>query len=296
MKISELPKISLDDIYWNLVFGKSKRRATILELRKSNFRDLPPPVFFLSPGRSGTKWFANLMAHNKSLKAFHEPRPNLGLQGKLAYENYKTYEFTLRDELSKLVKELFITGREQILRYSFKTGKRYVETNNQITFFAPALAELFPNALFVHLNRHPGDFVRSAVRRSFYKNNVEDLKRIAPIKGSPEFEKWDGFSEIAKNAWLWKETNEFIESFKRPLPDNRIMYYDFTNNTPEQLNQLLEFLKIKISFSKIEGLIGQRKNIQRKGSFENYPDWPEEKKSELEGICGKLAKKYGYKL
>ena len=44
-----------------------------------------------------------------------------------------------------------------------------------------ALGELFPKAKFIQLVRHPGDFVRSGIRRKYYSGNENDDSRITPL-------------------------------------------------------------------------------------------------------------------
>jgi len=88
MKLNEINKLHLEDYFWRLVFGKSKFRSTFLELRANSFKKMPPPVFFLSTGRCGTNWFSILLSEDKKLKVFHEPKPNFGVQGAVAYEIY----------------------------------------------------------------------------------------------------------------------------------------------------------------------------------------------------------------
>lgn len=296
MKPGEIKKVKLEDLYWRLVYGKSGRRAVFLDLLNNNFRDLPAPVFFLSTGRCGTNWFTHLLSKDKSVKAFHEPKPNFGVQGKTVYEIFVDAGYQPKDNEIQLIGEMFLAGREQILRYSYKTGRRYIETNNQLTFFAPVLAKMFPNALFVHLNRHPGEFVRSAIRRNFYSNNIEDLKRIIPTSGSPMSEGWTAKSQIYKNAWLWNETNLFIEKFKTAVPEERCFYFNFNDLTVKHVAELTRFLNVNIDERKIGSLLGEKRNVQKKGDFAFYDNWTEEDKSDLKDICGELATRYGYNL
>src|SRR6056297_2758382 len=212
MKLKDINNITLEDIYWRLKAGKTKKRLTVFELRADLNKHIQNPIFFLSTGRCGTKWFSELLTHSKELFVLHSPVPSLAIQNKLAYELFK--KNSLNKNCIDLLKEIFLTGREQYLRYTYKTNKRYIETNNYITFFAPILMELFPDAKFVHLYRHPGEFVRSAIRRNYYtENNPDNLKRIVPLD-NPEKDHWENFSQIEKTAWLWNETNLFIEHFK----------------------------------------------------------------------------------
>jgi hypothetical protein len=295
MKWREFQNLHLEDYYWRLLFGPSKKRASFFELRASGFKDMPAPVFFLSTGRCGTNWFTKLLSEDRSLKVFHEPRPNLGIQGKVAWELYTVRDFSPSDSENSLLEEVFLAAREQYLRYSYKTQRRFVETNNQITFLAPAIRNLFPDTKFVHLNRHPGEFVRSALRRNFY-NNPDDIKRIAPTPEHPDYKKWESFDPVQKNAWLWKETNEFIERFKKSVSKDKQFYFDFTALSVEQVEELIDFLGTSISVSSIKKQLHQPVNVQKTGSKSRYDEWSKEDRNKLQAICRPLAQKYNYEL
>ncbi len=293
MKLTAIKNISLEDIYWRLKAGKTKKRLTIFELRADLNKHIQNPVFFLSTGRCGTKWFSDLLTHHKELFVLHNPVPSLAIQSKLSYELFK--KKSLDDTITDLLKEIFFVGREQYLRYSYKTNKRYIETNNYITFFAPLLIELFPDAKFVHLYRHPGEYVRSAIRRNYYTdNNPDDLKRIIPLD-NPEKKHWENFSQLEKTAWLWNETNLFIEQFKEKNP-GKVFDFNFNELTEQNISSLLQFLDIEIKNTIVSKSLAVKSNIQKEGSFPKYENWNEVKKQELISICKKLSAKYNYKL
>jgi hypothetical protein len=295
MKISEITGLKLDDYYWRLVFGPSRHRTNFFELRSTGFKGLPSPVFFLSTGRCGTNWFTMLLAGDKSVKAFHEPKPNFGVQGRVAYELFSDKDFQVSPNEAQLLQEIFLTGREQHLRYSHKTQRRFVETNNQVTFLAPVIYQLFPEAKFVHLNRHPGEFVRSALRRKFY-NNTDDIKRIVPRANDPHFKSWEAFSALEKNSWLWMATNRFIERFKTSIPTDNCYYFNFNTLDTDSLLKLCTFLEISIPENSIRKMLSRRVNVQKTGDMGGYDDWTPADKDRLKNICGEMAVTYNYQL
>ena len=282
--------MKIDDVYWRIKYGKSIKRLSALQLRHELDDYIKKPVFFLSTGRCGTKWFSHLLNNNKNLMVLHNPSPSLAVQSKLAYNTFnRNYSQSELEFLS----EIFLTGREIQLRFSYKTGKRYVETNNYITFFAPALLKIFPDAKFVHLYRHPGEFVRSGIRRNYYtKDNYDDIKR--PVDFS-KIEKWENYSQIEKISWLWNETNLFIENFKSKHPDN-VFSFNFNNKNVDNINEMLSFIGVNIDDKVIEKSLKKKANIQTSGNFPKYYEWQEEDKNELINICEVLAQKYGYNL
>lgn len=293
MNLNEFKNISLEDIYWQLKYGKSKKRISVFELRSELSKYVKSPVFFLSTGRCGTKWFSDLLSYNKSLMVLHSPAPSFAIQSKLAYNVFNN-ERVSESELN-LLKEIYFAGREQFLRYSYKTERRYIETNNYITFFAPILIELFPDAKFVHLVRHPGEFVRSGIRRNYYTSaNYDDIKRISPTSKNRN-NNWNSLTQLEKVSWLWNETNLFIENFKEKHYEN-CFDFNFNNLSKESVISLLEFLNIDIQGKIISKSLIRKSNIQKQGAFPKYENWDENNKTDFLKICGELAQKYNYNL
>ena len=287
----KLKDISLDELYWYFKLGKPKFKITTNELISNINNYIKQPVFFLSTGRCGTKWFSELLLSNKSNAVFHSPKPALDRQGKIAYEMFAKNNFNINNEIEILLKELFLSNREQHLRYTYKTGKHYIETNNYITFFAPTLYKIFPDAKFVHLTRNPTPFIKSGLNRKYYTNRSEDDKRIAPVM---ETDKWGNYSQASKIAWLWNETNNFVEEFKVKYNPN-IYHFDFNNLTSENVKRLLKFIDIEVSDSIITKLLPKKLNQQNQKKVETER-LIQENKENIKQICGNLALKYNYQI
>ncbi len=282
---------NIDDLYWLLKAGKSKKRLSASELKSGLNKYIKSPVFFLSTGRCGTKWFSDLLSTNKSLMVLHSPKPTFANQNKLVYETLNKGDVCGSEK--NLVKEIYLSGREQYLRYSYKTKKKIIETNNYISFFAPILIELFPDAKFVHLYRHPGEFVRSGIRRNYYtKNNPDNIKRITPTD-KEQLKDWGKLSQLEKTSWLWNETNFFIENFKKEYRAN-CYNFNFNELNPDNVISLMEFMDISISESNIKKAINKKSNVQITGSFAEYKEWDSDQKNALKGICNNLSEKYNY--
>lgn len=277
-------------------YGIPKRKSTFIDLRKNHFSDLFPPVFFLSTGRSGTKWFAELLNRGKNTLVFHVPKPDLSVQNVFAYNCLQKEQLQADQDLWHAIAEIFLAAREQNLRYSYKTRKRYIETNNFLTFFAPVLAELFPESKFVHLYRHPGEFVRSAMDRNYYgEEDPWKMRRIKPVSGE-YLNKWGHLSQLEKSAWLWNETNLFIEHFKSKINPDRIFSFNFNELTIESVKSLAQFIGVDFKENVIRKNMHKKKNIQKTRKFPPYSQWKEQDKQKLMDICDELAVRYGYNL
>lgn len=283
--------IGLEELYWYFKLGKPKHKLSVFHLRNDLNSYIKDPVFFLSTGRCGTKWFSELLLKDPKLAVFHDPLPSLAIQGKFSWEQVKKYDFNIPDEPNKALSEIYLAAREQHFRYTAKTGKRYIETNNYITFFAPVLAKIFPDARFVHLVRHPKGFIRSGLDRSYYAdNNVNDVKRIID-NGNKN---WEDLSRYGKTAWLWNETNEFIEKFGRSVsPDNFIVFpFDLTDISG--VKKVLDFMHVDIPDKKIKSLLKVKKNAQNNRIHPLYDQWEDQYKEEVRSICKGQAEKYNF--
>jgi hypothetical protein len=288
-----LKNFNFEQLYWYFEFGPSKRKISPDQLKQS-LHEIESPVFFLSTGRTGTKWFANLYSYDRKIKAFHAPAPDLAAQNIFAYYLQKEQKHK-KEQLYEILSQIFLAGRETYLRYSYKCGRRYLETNNHITFFAYAIAELLPKARFIHIHRHPGDFVSSGLKRNWYRGGVDEIRQITPVVGQDK-ENWSGYHMIEKIGWLWNETNSYIETFKKSLPSERIFTFDFSSMDFDSLIDLMLFTEAGISEKQIRKKIERKLNYQQFQSSEIYSNWTDAEKQMLADVCEPLAKKYQYKL
>lgn len=210
------------------------------------------PVFVLSTGRVGTMLLTRLFELEKGLNIEHEALPEMLYTGKLAYADPSNIEFT---------KGAFMAGRYEAIRDCQLQNLRYVETNNRLTFFAPAMAALFPNAKFIHLLRHPDSFVSSGIQRNWYTGKtITDEGRIAPAKNSGIERQQD------KIAWLWNATNAFIEDFKEGAGKDRTLTVrseDLFSNT-EEAERILNWLDFKADKTSIQKVLNRPVNTSRK--------------------------------
>ena len=210
------------------------------------------PVFVLSTGRVGTMLLTRLFELEKGLHIEHEALPEMLYTGKLAYAHPSNIEFT---------KGAFMAGRYEAIRDCQLQNQRYVETNNRLTFFAPAMAALFPNAKFIHLLRHPDSFVSSGIQRNWYTGKtITDEGRIAPAKDSGIERQQD------KIAWLWNATNAFIDDFKEGAGKDRTLTVrseDLFSNA-EEAERILNWLDFKADKTSIQKVLNRPVNTSRK--------------------------------
>ncbi|MDH5366412.1 MAG: sulfotransferase [Cyclobacteriaceae bacterium] len=254
------------------------------------------PVFFLSTGRTGTKFFTSLLQSDRNIYVQHASKNDLIEQGKVVYESYTSHDVNI-DIANCLSAQIFLAARERVLYECYLHNKQFMETNNRITFFAHAIKKWMPGAKFVHLVRNPGAFIRSGVRREWYSGNTpHDIGRISPTSNSSYKNNWNEMDIIQKNAWLWNETNFFIEKFLITIPQQDYFQFNFDRLNEENVKNLMSFLNVNIDDNIIRRRIKKPVNSQKKGNFPVYEDWENEDKKKVVDICGELADKYGYDL
>lgn len=292
-KIKEIENKVLRKVYSNHIPLHQFKREI---MRSEDYR----PIFFLSTGRTGTKFFTELLRESKGTSVFHSIEPELVEQGKKVYETYKSLsnKGEITSDIDELVGQMFLSAREEVLYKEFIRNKVYVETNNRITFLAPGLKKVFPNARFIFLHRHPGEFIRSGLRRNWYSGGQShDIGRIVPVDGSALSLEWENVSNLERIAWLWNETNLFIDHFVESLDEGDYYKFNFNNLSFKSVKDLLSFLDIKdISDSKIEKLLPQKVNAQKSGQVESYENWSFEEREKVKAICGELAGNLGHHL
>ncbi len=239
------------------------------------------PCFVLSTGRCGTHLLTKLLSKHKKLDVYHEPTPQLIYYSKYAFENTRMK----KDELKLLVDG----ARYEYIRNSYLLDLHFVETNNRITFFAHQLAELYPNSKFIHLVRNPISFVKSGLNRDWYTGrNAHDEGRI-----KKNDDQWNSFSASQKVAWLWENTNRFVEEFKNAVDDNRHLTIRSEDlfGKKEIASSIFDFIGTEpISPNLIEKTITKPTNVSRSKSDSSVK---EKTKEEISGLVG-LAEKYDY--
>lgn len=211
------------------------------------------PVFVLSTGRAGTQFITSLLAQSTLVKAHHEPAPTLNWYNRVAWEGEASKSY---------LQGAFEGARYELIRDAYILKKQYIETNNRLTFLAPVIAQLYPNARFVHLVRKPEAFVKSGLQRGWYQNtNIHDEGRIVKKDG------WEKMDEVQRIAWLWAETNRFIYDFMLTVPAEQKLFIASENlysNTDIALQLANFFGATDVARHSLEKLMRRPVNKSRK--------------------------------
>jgi len=244
------------------------------------------PVWVLSTGRCGTLWLTELLRASSQLHVNHSDYPELIRQGALAYQDYHANP--------EMYQEILRAARDGYLAQTAALGQRYVETNNRITFFAYAIQAVYPRSRFIHLVRHPGDFVRSGLRRGWYQGAAHDEGRIQRVD---DLNGWERMSDMEKIAWLWNETNQYIETFLAQQPEETKLFIKAEEmfNSESKVNEILTFIDVEdIGQTAVRKMLSRRANVQRKRpEIPAYDEWSASEKEQVRRYTP-LASRYGY--
>jgi len=194
------------------------------------------PCFVLSTGRCGTALLTKIFEEHSEIDVHHTPKPELVYYSKFAYENSKSH--------SNEIKHLVDAARYEQIKNAFLLEKTFVETNNRVTFFASQLADLYSNAKFIHLIRNPINFIKSGIARDWYTGkNPHDEGHII-LNDNPEI--WEKYSQEEKIAWMWNETNQFIEDFKTQIEPKRVLtiFAEDLFNSTKTAGDLFKFINV----------------------------------------------------
>ncbi|MFC2146357.1 sulfotransferase, partial [Acidobacteriota bacterium] len=231
-----------------------------------------------------------------NVTAFHEPKPIL--------QYFSNYVYHHQEE-TKTLEKIINAARMELILEVFIQNKIYVESNQCLTFFAPVIAGLFKKSKFVHLVRHPGDFLRSAIRKGWHKN--DSIWESGRVKMKDK-KQWAQMDQIERLSWLWMTTNQFIEDFKTQVHRSRVFTLKFEDLVEKKktVKKLLKFIgghpiapeKIdEIQRTKINELHihpNEPPTMKKVVDFPLYSQWDDEMKNKLKKYGKKLGLIYNY--
>lgn len=214
------------------------------------------------------------------------------------------YAFHHQGQVETLSK-IFLAAREELLLQSMLDGKIFVESNHCLTFYAHQIARLLQGSKFVHIVRHPGDFVRSAIMKGWHKNDT--IWEIGRVK-SADTALWERLSQLEKNAWVWQQTHQFIDRFLASLQEERkliVRFEDLVENVvvAEEFASFIANKKVVISqnllstkINKVKKRSNEPLNLHKIDAYPTYEKWSDSDKMELKYIIGTYASKFDYSI
>jgi hypothetical protein len=254
------------------------------------------PIFILSTGRCGSLFIHQLLSQSALAKSYHEAFPNL-----MYFSNYAYHNQDKREVLKKMIQ----VSRMELILDAFNENRIYAESNQCLSFFTPALNDLFPRCKFIHLVRHPAEFVRSAVMKGWHLN--DSIWESGRLK-MRTIASWEGMSQIAKLAWLWKQTNRYLSEELSHMPSDRVL-----NVKTEDMFSSVDIVKniyyfceidVPVSDGELKALMNkpvnelfihpdEPSNMKKRSKFPKYNEWTAEMKKDLKQFPSTLVAPHG---
>lgn len=236
--------------------------------------------FILAIGRSGTKFFSQLLDKSKNAYIVHEPVKSdfraykeAFLSERKAYKYFKTFR-----------------KKEIYLRVKVKNMEIYGEVNSVIRRHCKAIRKSFPNANIFHLVRDGRDVVRSMMARRTMTSEDPNTKNIRPTIETPWYDEWANMNRFEKLCWYWDVENRYLyENI------DTIIHFEKLISDYKYFNEkLLEPLNLDIPKEIWEDEIKAPKNVTKKHTIPHWNDWDLERLESFNKICGETMKKLGY--
>ncbi len=239
-------------------------------------------VFFvLGVGRSGTKFFANLLNEDDKAIVFHEAVSEDGKLSQLCIKNPGVGDKYIKNFRKKLIYE----------RLKNKEFEVYGEVNGRLRYMYDGLSKEFTSAKFVHLVRDGRDVVSSLMNRSHYKDKGHSSFKFYPRKDEEYYSEWRDLGRFEKVCWFWMHGNKYLRS---KIGGESVKFEKLISDYDYFRVNLLEKIDVGIPESNWRKAINIPINVSKKYSFPKWTEWSDELMKKFNRICGHEMKKLGY--
>lgn len=270
--------------------------------------------FGTGSGRCGTMALANLLNSETGVKCLHEGKernretPGTQWLPFLTLENIQAYWHP--DQAQAMLEE---KRRMMPALRGEHSWQLFGDIAYNYAPFLRVLPRLFPEARLLVLYRDGRHFVRSA-----YMGEREDdapvgwtekaeqtdlerfiaLGRLRPQDSDQPDSEWAGMSVIAKNAWLWAETNRLIFDGLDAWPKENVLILQFETlfrNLADSYRQIRGFLGIDGPLNpKTEALLHAPVNRRASYVLPEWDEWSMDMQEDFRKYAGEMMARLGY--
>ena len=287
-------------------------------------------VFLSSTGRTGTKFFGQMMSHMiKDCYSVHEPDTTrvsmpadwISKMAKFGVPKMLWGQYRQQYSLGKLSTTRargLVTeekAREYILqnRMAYIDGIHkniYVESNHLVYGLLDLIAEVFPNSKIVWVMRDPRTWVRSAINSTAYHlygpfdwDAINLSVRAYNFPDDPSAEKWNRMTKFERYCWYYQSVNSRALEILKKVPDHRVFRYEdlFTGDKREE--HVIDLLQYSSTFSDgfsrdfdfhSEILDVRIHAAASKRLLAPWQKWGSHYIETVDYYCGDLMKQFGY--
>lgn len=241
------------------------------------------PVFIIAPPRSGSTLLFECLARFPELRTFTDREGTFLWRRVMPYELRAQFSDHISPEefgsvrraqmktllyLRSLMRDQRVRPAEQFVRFFREPRIRYLDKSIANTFRQSLIAEMFPDAAFVHLVRNPSDNIASMIEGwSFHKFQKPTLQRYLDEADSA-LPAWTyaappGWRDVLDRsvpevcAWSWRRHIEAILDWREQTPDPvpMIRYEDLVSDTVGVIRGLASHLGLEVTPEIDEALV-----------------------------------------
>ncbi|MDE1940021.1 MAG: sulfotransferase [Alphaproteobacteria bacterium] len=260
--------------------------------------------FIVSSGRSGTAMLHKALSAGDTVEMHHEYMVHIVQP--LAVRRY----MGLIDAAA--AKRVLAETHAAAIRYSDKA--HWGDSSNKLSWLIPELAELLPQAKFVHLVRDGRKVASSYFHKlgeecyddrstAILRAHVDDPARNPapppekkywwplPNKSDPAAAAFAGYDQFGRIAWHWAEINRVIQEALNALAPSRQMFLRLEDlrNTPSTVRGLYDFLNLPYR-DECFSMFARPHNVNR--PEDRLLD--ETQRAQFETIAGRMLERLGY--
>ena len=271
--------------------------------------------FGVGVGRCGTMAIANALAAEPGVMCTHEGKVRRGETSGEQVLPFLTLENRVAYEWPERAAEIFARLRGEMPAIAARTGALHIgDVAYNYAPFIAAIGTTFPKARLIAFARSGVDFVRSATLAagedatpvgwaplgkslSAVERYVE-LGRLAPRQSDPLAARWESLDHLARNAWLWAETNRIIFEAvaTRPAGSTYVLRFEeFFRDPRTNYRALREFLGLRgepppAALESFDRPINRRE-AKILGPAES---WSTSARAQFEEFAGAMMRQLGY--
>jgi len=258
--------------------------------------DAPRALLFVSTGRTGTGFFAHLIAsrYPRQAEAWHITPGSTWLNVLSNAHHARLVPRAL----------LLAAARRQVAGHLRHCDRElFVDSNNHLYALAAIAPELWPALRVVHIVRDPRSYARSHLnlayerRRSwianfvlpFWQPNGFLLGEMGPIA-------WARLGRLERYAWIWEFKNRLLERIEvSGTPYLRARFEDlFGGPDPGgALARLLEFAGLPPATG-LESELATPRNVTGGRRVPGWREWPAATCARFAHLAGARMAAYGY--
>jgi len=284
-------------------------------------------VFFVSAGRTGTKFFGDMLSTMiPDAFSIHEPDVLMDFKIKSIQQIriFGLYNLIFGKLIGKTgirnLSQNFLAGkidREQLVAAIVDHRKKFyeqVKSNLVVESYSgwygaiPGIRQLYRNYKIVAIVRDPRTWVTSNMNWGTMYGQRDWVTRLGLGRLTPAMigderyaGQWNDFSRFQKLCWAWQAINNILLTAVDNLESAILVKFEdlfHSENRYQHLENLLTFLSCyatrSFEFHIPNGVLERKIHRGRHRRFPAWLDWKPQRKQELQQICGPLMQALGY--